>query len=1039
MADQTKTVYDLVKECKEMIEGNHGYALSFTGYSFGAWLAEQAVFFCHRDYNMKEVRAVTFDSPGSFNYLTLLNTCNVMSNDTLFNLFDLDVVTYLSEPNFVNTANAHLGTVYYLGSQKFESEDDDDLKFTDDILAKIPDIVKTKDLKQIKEKLKNKLKEWFDNKIKANVKAYGFYLKGLRALFSNGHRAFLSRFDDVTQQPKVYVRVLDWPRATFNPTAVMKDNYKSIFCSLAEKICGLLPGLPSTVQEAASCLLTKAIAVGGGLVFDNYLGGFVAIANFLIEVFVNNNIDHTQCKEFYKNVKIMLTEATTTPVSGCIRDGYFKVNSFDHFNLKYVAHYRVTRVDLSRVTLSEIKYKSIEYYMDKMQTKSKCMIKNPLTPVEKQIVKVTSLYNLTHPTPYEFVIEINKQFNNYGLQLTHVKACIRWLIWNNAELKLKEYIDDEANKVALPNEIVVEKVLKRRIEFVCRAKELKQILDIVLSEKKKPIVVIWSEKGGMGKSTLANEIGYKFCEQTSNEKGKCVASNVPSASFGKICEFLKEKLAWQLWKSDYDQNITCYENFIHKIRCTLSQLLKTHSFLFILDNVENYCDVLMFLVEFLQMDLQKCKFIVTSRNQHILTSAYYPSEMLCHMRLDPFDRDQAIIYLEKKFTSHRLTNFKARIKVALERIDSNKCLYSPQVLDTNMNVVSKIPMQGIDKKVSEKNIGIYGDKEQKQVIEERYYMKERRCLIMSQRRYSLDESSSIRNILVRSNSSMFEYQTKPWLNHDFFGPLDAFPLKVIAYCSFLDADGVPMEFIRLLFGDLSSEDMEKIVNQLNKTGLVQVDTNKYTNVETLQMHRNVKKQMLDYMKSYSGLDRRLGSRDTVKKMTLLRNTLELFYNGKNEHVKWAFALYLLGDPSKSDYSNLRMSEECLTCLIQAYDIQTRFYNSQDHADIAKTLFALAQINDMLNHNEKAIEWASLCFEMQKRLYGKGRDNPDLIEKLRILISLSRKLRKLDEEKKWTTILNDTKKRLQRLLANNSDVCQPTGCGLGGLGRTAARF
>ena len=51
----TKTAIDIADQL--------GYSLSFTGYAFGAWLAEQCVFFCHKDFGRthykNNVRGVT--------------------------------------------------------------------------------------------------------------------------------------------------------------------------------------------------------------------------------------------------------------------------------------------------------------------------------------------------------------------------------------------------------------------------------------------------------------------------------------------------------------------------------------------------------------------------------------------------------------------------------------------------------------------------------------------------------------------------------------------------------------------------------------------------------------------------------------------------------------------------------------------------------------------------------------------------------------------------------------------------------------------
>lgn len=99
--------------------------LSFTGHGFGAWLAELAVLYCYQENGTTRVRAVTFDSPGSGEMFYRLDE----SQD--FNEL-LDITTYLTCPNMVNTSSAdhksvyddefadftkpshHLGAVYFL-------------------------------------------------------------------------------------------------------------------------------------------------------------------------------------------------------------------------------------------------------------------------------------------------------------------------------------------------------------------------------------------------------------------------------------------------------------------------------------------------------------------------------------------------------------------------------------------------------------------------------------------------------------------------------------------------------------------------------------------------------------------------------------------------------------------------------------------------------------------------------------------------------------------------------------------------------------
>jgi tetratricopeptide (TPR) repeat protein len=68
------------------------YQLSFTGHSLGAWLAEQAAY-------QFECPAVTFDSPGTWPALKRWNPRGLTKQ--------LDVTTYFSKPNLINTCNKH--------------------------------------------------------------------------------------------------------------------------------------------------------------------------------------------------------------------------------------------------------------------------------------------------------------------------------------------------------------------------------------------------------------------------------------------------------------------------------------------------------------------------------------------------------------------------------------------------------------------------------------------------------------------------------------------------------------------------------------------------------------------------------------------------------------------------------------------------------------------------------------------------------------------------------------------------------------------
>lgn len=92
---------------------SEGYYLSFTGHSLGGFLAEMSVYACLRGWGLTNawVGAVTFDSPGSIEVMELWQSDIPGERIDLSNL---NVVSFLSSPNLVNTCHQHPGTVYRL-------------------------------------------------------------------------------------------------------------------------------------------------------------------------------------------------------------------------------------------------------------------------------------------------------------------------------------------------------------------------------------------------------------------------------------------------------------------------------------------------------------------------------------------------------------------------------------------------------------------------------------------------------------------------------------------------------------------------------------------------------------------------------------------------------------------------------------------------------------------------------------------------------------------------------------------------------------
>ena len=133
-----------------------GFSLSFTGYSYGAWLAEQCVYFCYQSTKNLDVKAVTFESPGSFEIIEQLSEANVIYKNRSFDDLCkiLNIKTYLLSPNFVNTSNKHIGRVYrILESSSIQQQ-----------LDEIDEFIKAAFLNRIPvEKLRKKLAKWYES------------------------------------------------------------------------------------------------------------------------------------------------------------------------------------------------------------------------------------------------------------------------------------------------------------------------------------------------------------------------------------------------------------------------------------------------------------------------------------------------------------------------------------------------------------------------------------------------------------------------------------------------------------------------------------------------------------------------------------------------------------------------------------------------------------------------------------------------------------------------------------------------------------
>lgn len=158
-----------------------GYRLSFTGHSLGAWLAELSAFYSHAYFNYPNVKAVTFDSPGTEPMMKKLQP-NIRDKHARIKLEDIEIVTYLADPNPANSCNPHVGKVYRV----------------------YPKMKLIERLNSLEDQIPGFVKEAFVDKIKGVLTIEGHRMAGI-----------LETFDPETSKPKEYKRMADWPRMEY--------------------------------------------------------------------------------------------------------------------------------------------------------------------------------------------------------------------------------------------------------------------------------------------------------------------------------------------------------------------------------------------------------------------------------------------------------------------------------------------------------------------------------------------------------------------------------------------------------------------------------------------------------------------------------------------------------------------------------------------------------------------------------------------------------------------------------------------------------
>jgi Tfp pilus assembly protein PilF/energy-coupling factor transporter ATP-binding protein EcfA2 len=157
---------------------------------------------------LKNSRAITFDSPGSMRSIERLQS-NIISTKTLIDVHNLDIITYLVEPNFVNTADKHIGKVYSLIDTSKQSNNQASKKSSTKV-EKILSIFTT-------ESFKDTAMSTLNNHGLQNI------LKTMESDFNSD--SIEPKSEELKYKPSKYSLMSNWPLIEKKPSTSTENSY----------------------------------------------------------------------------------------------------------------------------------------------------------------------------------------------------------------------------------------------------------------------------------------------------------------------------------------------------------------------------------------------------------------------------------------------------------------------------------------------------------------------------------------------------------------------------------------------------------------------------------------------------------------------------------------------------------------------------------------------------------------------------------------------------------------------------------------------
>jgi hypothetical protein len=442
IVQQQIEAYKATKEAVTYAKEND-YSFSTTGHSLGGWLAEVSLYFAVFDFNAKGAKAVTFDSPGSI--VVEDYASNIFSYQTGRELRHLDITTYLSAPNFVNTANKHIGKAYRL----------------------YPEITKPYIIAKAVG-LSDGFFSLFGYKTNDVVN-----LEPLWSLFGHFLNPLIDTFDPVTGKPREYDQITNWPVIKYTPKQTVGRNMMTEWLGTADS---------ERNKPEESKVVSTLKRIINGTTMETLVG--------LVEDIKAGRIDQKQYLESWKHLQDEGSKGYP------LKEG---LGGDKEFLLKYSGRYQTAPVNNHKTVLESKNKGSADWYLKALR---KCSIEEIEARFGKDSIETRQLKALKGKFDIEH--NLNHYLDTSGSDMTvdQVRQLMTRLVGVNPAIK-KWLVNPERVNSA-PNTYLKSYIPESEItNFIRHDDEAQKLADILKTSK----LAIISGIPGVGKSSFAAEYG----------------------------------------------------------------------------------------------------------------------------------------------------------------------------------------------------------------------------------------------------------------------------------------------------------------------------------------------------------------------------------------------------------------------------------------------------------------------------------------------------------------------------------------------------